>query len=422
MTGIAPEYDVIVIGGGPAGSTAGTLVAREGGKRVLLLDRERFPRFRIGESLIPATYWTLRRLGMLERLGRSAFPRKHSVQFYTADGRSSRPFYFTHVDPHESSVTWQVDRATFDRMLLDNAAESGVDVVQEANVLDVLFEGTQAVGVVAEFRDGSRREIRCKVVVDASGQSGFLSRKLGLKVQDPKLLNTAVFARYRGVVRDPGIDGGATLVLRTKDSGSWFWFIPLPDDLLSIGAVGPATYMVHGRKGDPQQILDEELQKCPALLKRMTQATQVGEARMLRDFSYISRRIAGDGWVLCGDAFGFLDPIYSTGVLLAFKGAERAADAIIEGFRTNDFSGELLGRDGARFVEGMEALRKLVYAYYHPTFSIARFAKRKQEFRTLVTHMLMGNVFGRPLDGLFEALGEEIELPESRVLEEGVKS
>jgi len=416
MERLESSYDVVVIGGGPAGSTAATLVAREGGRRVLLVDRERHPRFRIGESLIPATWFTLRRLGMLEALAASAFPRKHSVQFYTADGRSSRPFYFSDVDPHESSVTWQVDRATFDAMLLAHAGACGVEVRQGVNVLDVTFEGARATGVRVELPDGSRREIGCRVVVDASGQTGFLSRQLGLKVLDPMLLNAAVFSRYRGVVRDPGIDGGATLVLRTRDSRAWFWFIPLPDDVLSIGVVGPLDHMVTGRAGSPQQILDAELAKCPALLKRMTHATQVADVRVLRDFSYISKRIAGDGWVLAGDAFGFLDPIYSTGVLLAFKGAELAAEGILEGFRRDDFSAAVLGRHGPGFVEGMEALRKLVYAYYHPTFSIARFSKRRQEYRRLVTQMLMGHVFGTPLQGLFAALGEEVELPESRRL------
>ena len=150
---MSPNYDVIVVGGGPAGSTAATLVARDN-RRVLLLDRERFPRFRVGESLMPATYWTLKRLGVLDKMQRSRFPRKHSVQFFSEQGKPGRPFYFSEADPHESSVTWQVDRLEFDQTLLDNARDAGVEICQRANVKDVTFEGSCATGVTAEFAEG----------------------------------------------------------------------------------------------------------------------------------------------------------------------------------------------------------------------------------------------------------------------------
>lgn len=407
--------DVIVVGGGPAGSTAATLIARAS-HRVVLFDRERFPRFRLGESLMPASYWTLERLGVLERMATSPFPRKHSVQFFTADGRSSQPFYFSDVDKRKSSVTWQVDRAEFDKMLLDNAAAAGVEVIQQANVKDVVFDGERATGVRVQHVDGKQEQVSARVVVDATGQTALISRKLGLKVADPSLRHAALYTRYRGAVRDTGIDEGATLILRTTGDESWFWYIPLPDDHVSVGVVGPIDSLLQGRKKDPRAVFEEEIGKCPALAERIAAAERVTNVGAIRDFSYISRRIAGDGWVMAGDAFGFLDPIYSTGVFLALKSGEMAADSINAALASGDLSGEQLGRHGAPYVAAMESLRKLVYAFYDKSFSVAGFLKRNPQFKRQVVNMLIGNVFETPLDGLFDAMGRECELPESRRL------
>jgi flavin-dependent dehydrogenase len=410
------SYDVIVVGGGPAGSTAATLCARDG-RDVLLLDREKFPRFRVGESLMPATYPIFERLGVLDRLRESAYPVKASVQFFSPRGRSGTPFYFSEVSPGPDSTTWQVDRIPFDAMLLDNAQEIGVEVRQCVNVRDVRFEGSRAVGVLAELPDRSRREIEAKVVVDASGQSGVLSRKLGLKEIDPKLRHTSYYTRYRGAVRDEGIDGGATLIYWTREGRSWFWFIPLPDGIDSVGVVGPAEYLQRNGTADPRTIFDEELDNCPALKERLVGAEHVTDVRAIRDFSYLCTRIAGDGWVLAGDAFGFLDPMYSTGVFLALKSGELAADAIADAFKKNDFSAARLGRHGEDYVAGMEALRKLVYAYYDEGFSFQEFLEKFPGCREDLVNLLVGNVFERPVDALFDSMGEMCDLPEARTLQ-----
>src|SRR3954447_5066824 len=171
--------DVVVIGGGPAGSTVSTLLA-QAGVSVELFERETFPRFHIGESLIPETYWVLKRLNMLEKMQRSPFVKKYSVQFVNAEGKQSAPFYFWDNKPHECSQTWQVVRSEFDTMMLNNAREQGVDAQEGVRVLDVLFEGDRAIGVRIQTEDGARRDLRAKVVVDASGQSGLLQNKFKL--------------------------------------------------------------------------------------------------------------------------------------------------------------------------------------------------------------------------------------------------
>jgi len=409
-TPLADSYDVLVIGGGPSGATAATLVAQRG-HRVLLAERSSEPQFKIGESLMPATYWTLERLGMLDKMRASSFPRKYSVQFYSKSGRASKPFYFYENDPHECSQTWQVLRSRFDQMLLDNAAEHGVEVVRGLHVSRVLFADGRAVGAEVQEGDGPTRRIEARVVVDATGQSALLARRFGLIEEEPRMRHISFFSHFRGAVRDPGIDEGATLVVNASHGKTWFWYIPLPDDVVSVGVVGPLDYLVKGRGGDPAATFAEELALTPALQPRLVGAEQLFPIRARRDFSYRARQIAGDGWVLVGDAFGFIDPIYSTGVLLALKAGEMAADAINEGLAKGDLSGPQLGRFGVEFTDGMEALRRLVYAYYAEGFSFSKFLRAHPHCRRDVIMLLTGNVFREKVGDIFERLAETIELP-----------
>jgi flavin-dependent dehydrogenase len=397
------DYDVIVMGGGPAGSTVATLVAAAG-RRVTLLERLPETGFKIGESLMPETFRTFRRLGLLERLRASAFPRKHSVQFYSKTGRASAPFYFQETDPGEGSITWQVLRRDFDRLLLENAADHGVEVRQGAAVSEVVFSGDRAVGVAADLPGAGRRELRASVVVDATGQSAILGRRLGLREIDPQLKKAAVFTHFEGALRDPGIDEGATLVLHTEQQDSWFWYIPLPQDRVSVGVVGSVEYLVGGRGGDLQRIFEEEVARCPPLQPRLAGARRVMDFLARRDFSYRCRQIAGDGWVLVGDAFGFLDPIYSSGVLLACSSGELAADAILGALAAGDCSAARLGAFGPRFNAGMDAMRRLVHTFYDPNFRFSKFIRRFPDCRLDLIRLLRGDVFDHDFSRLFAAL------------------
>ena len=410
MSQISPEYDVVVAGGGPAGATTATLVAQQG-HRVLLVERAGEPRFKIGESLMPATYQIFKRLGVLDRMRESGFPAKHSVQFFGPSGRAGAPFYFSEFDPDKSSQTWQVRRQEFDAMLLDNAVENGVDVRYGVGLKEVRFDGERAVGVRLEPAGGEAVEVDCQVTVDATGQSAFLARHLGLLETEPGLRNAALFTHYAGAVRDTGIDEGATLIFHTDNRKAWFWFIPQPDDRVSVGVVGPLAYLIRGRQGDPETVFAEELARCPALAPRLEPARPVMPIKAIRDFSYKSSRIAGDGWVMAGDAFGFIDPIYSTGVFLALKSGEMAADAIHQALAAGDPSAERLGRFEPELRRGLEALRKLVYAYYDPSFSFGDFLRRYPHCRKQLVSMLVGNVYADPIDEILAALDETLGSP-----------
>lgn len=405
------NYDVIVIGGGPAGSTIGSILAREG-RHVLLFEKEEFPRHHIGESLMTDTYWTFQRMGLLEKLKASPFVRKYSVQFANSAGKESRPFYFFEALHHESAVTWQVTRAAFDKMLIEHAAEQGAMVHQGTAVKQVLFEKDRAVGVEVQRKDGSSQSFYAPVVVDATGQSALLSNKFRWRVRDPKLKKAVLYSYFKGAEREPDLNGGATLVLRTPPgSGGWFWYIPLENDITSVGVVADPSYLLKDRGRDLARIFHEEIERCEAVKRRVEVGTRVDKIYSILDYSYRSKHNSGNGFIIIGDAYGFLDPIYSSGVLLALKMAELAADAIHDAFKSNDFSAERLGQFQGKLDEGIESMRKLVYAFYNDGFSFSQFLRKYPEQRVNIVKLLIGDVFREGVDEVYGPMSEFAEIP-----------
>ncbi len=338
---IADNYDCMVLGAGPAGCTAATLIA-DAGFRTLLVEREKLPRFHVGESLMPETYWIFKRLGVLEKMKQSDFVKKVSVQFVAGSGKESAPFLFEEHDPRECSQTWQVERARFDHLLFEHAAETGATCVDETRVLQVTFDGDRATGARLQLADGTHHQVKSQVVVDATGQSALIANRLDLKQPHPHLRKSAIWTYYRNAYRAPEPHGGATVILHTRSKDAWFWYIPLSEDRTSVGVVGDVEFLLK-RGGSLQETFETELGNCPALQTRLADATRCDDFHAAKEFSYSTKQTAGDGWVLVGDASGFIDPIYSSGVYFAMKTAELAADAVISGLQSGDTSGEKLG-------------------------------------------------------------------------------
>ena len=394
------EYDTIVIGGGPAGATAATILAQKG-RRVLLLEREQFPRYHIGESLMPYTWFSFARLGVLDWLRRSACPRKYSVQFVSTTGKLSQPFYFYQTIEHECAVTWQVLRSEFDRMMLANAQDKGVEVRQGVAVRALTTQGGRATGVRADVRGGGSETFNAEVVVDATGRDTLLANKFGWKRRDPDLDKMSIFTYFKGARRDPGIDAGATTVAYIPEKG-WFWYIPLSDDVLSVGVVAEHDYLYRGSR-DPKEIFSREAYTCAWIREHLEGAPQMGTIYVTGDFSYRSTEIGGDGFCLIGDAFSFLDPVFSSGVFLALKSGEMAADAIDRGLEAGDITASTFDEYARDLRYALDSFRKLVLSFYDQTFSFGEFVSTYPDLNPLLVDALVGNVY-KDLHPLFTAL------------------
>ena len=408
MQNLKSQYDCVVVGAGPGGGAAAAVVAQSG-LSTLLIEREAIPRFHVGESLMPETFWPLQRLGLNDRIRHAGWQTKKSVQFVSHRGNESEPFFFSQHDDRECANTWQVERSEFDKMLFDRAAECGADCFDRMRLLDVRFDaGGKTSGVVVRGEDDVAHEIDCRVVVDATGQQSFLSNKLGLKEVNPDLKKAAIWGYYKNAVRGEGDNEGATIIMNTANRQSWFWFIPMSRGVTSIGCVADNDYLLKGR-GKPEETFDEELAQCPGLTPRLVNATRLGELKTAKEFSYRSTQPAGDGWVLVGDAYGFIDPVYSSGVYFALEMGVRAGDAVVEGFQNDDLSGKQLGSWAESFNAGAQWVRKLVGAFYTKDFSIGRFMKEHPEHRGCLTDVLIGRIFTDQAEKMFVDMDASIE-------------
>lgn len=405
------QYDVIVVGAGPAGSTAAALLAGKG-RNVLLLEKERFPRYHIGESLMPFCYFTLERLGLLDEIDRIGFTKKYSVQFVTMDGKKSNPFYFFQHYDHPSSTTWQVTRSEFDHLLFNRAKEMGAHARESTKVQDVLWDLNGAVaGVRAVGDDGVETEYHAPVTIDATGRDALVASKRKWRKRDPELKKISIWTYYRGAKRDEGLDEGSTTVAYLPEKG-WFWYIPLQDDVVSVGIVAERDYLYDGEAREPEEIFQREIENNAWIAKHLAPGEQFGEYRVTGEFSYRSEFCAADGLVLVGDAFAFLDPVFSSGVFLALKSGEMAADAVDKALTGKDFSAAQFEGYGRRLCEGIEVMRKIVYAFYDEGFSFGKLIRAHPGLRPDLTDLLTGNVYKeRGFEELFAALAEFAELP-----------
>jgi flavin-dependent dehydrogenase len=381
-------YDVAIIGGGPAGSTAACLLA-QAGRRVVVLEREKFPRFHIGESLLPYSMPAFDRMGVRETLDRTAQP-KHGAEIITACGTRHLRFHFRNGFQLKHHRSYQVERSTFDKLLLDNAATHGAEVREETPVAGVDFDEE---GVTVRLANPGGGTIRARYVIDASGRNTVIGQQQRLKQSYPNLQKFSVFAHYENVRREPGEDGCTlTRMIRSKDR--WFWVIPLSDTKTSIGVVTD-TATFKAMRLSPEEALASSFREQPHFQEILEGARRVSPVYSTGDYSYRNTRLVGPRWMLAGDAAGFIDPVFSTGVFLAIASGEQTADAIHAALEKPSRAPKLFALYEKRLNRVMDLYLKFVTAWYqHEFIEVISHPTARFQLPAAVNAVLAGNING----------------------------
>jgi flavin-dependent dehydrogenase len=387
----ASDTDVLVIGGGPAGSTAAALLAKAG-RRVTLLEKEAHPRFHIGESLLPRNLDILERLGVLEAV-RGIGVHKPGAEFVS--DRTGRSFAFPFAQALNRSRThaWQVKRADFDALLFANAGRLGAETLEQTRVTDVRFgvAGERAM-VTAKGPTGEALAFRPRYVLDASGRDTFLAGRMRVKVSNKYNNTAAIYAHFQGVERRSGELDGYISIHLAEDG--WFWLIPLPGDVMSIGFVGNQSAW-KGRQGTPQELFLARIASSPTVAARACGATMMSEVYSTGNYSYRAAQGHGDGFLMIGDAYGFVDPMFSTGVLMAMTAGELGAEAA-DAWLDNPARGQrLAARTNRELARAMDRISWLIYRINDPVMRSLFMAPRNTLLmRDGIINMLAGNLRG----------------------------
>ena len=392
--GMAPEQcDVAVIGGGPAGSTAAALLARRGYK-VIALEKARHPRFHIGESLLPMNLPLFERLGVLDKV-RAIGVFKPGADFEADNERGYNTYAFSRAIGKSPPHAYQVWRQDFDKMLYEHARESGADAREAQEVVNVEQNGPRETRLDVRTDDGRSYRILARYVVDASGRDAFLSGKKRLRRKNDQHQSAAIFGHYRDAERRPGEDEGNISIY--SFAHGWMWMIPLPGGVMSVGAVCRPDYLKQ-RKGRTVEFLVETLKLSPALWRRIERAELIGnEVRVTGNYSYDSKHMGGPGWVLVGDAFAFLDPVFSSGVYLAMSGAEQAVEVVDRALRDAATEPALLRKLEKRQRAGMARFSFFIYRFNGPVMQqMFRQPRNTWQLEQGVISMLAGDLFDTP--------------------------